>query len=176
MPSLKELIENLKAIEQELPEVLRRSAEVMAHDGKALAERIIKDRGFGALYKNYELPPWYYEGKEINRRGAKFIRDKIDADEGFAWKDLRREQGLQINFVDLSYTARMWTGMRPEPVKEEGGKYFCFMGHNDKEGRDKMNWNFERYGDFIGIALQGQEQVLQEVAVDNILLLLDKYL
>ena len=50
------------------------------------------------------------------------------------------------------------------------------MGHNDNEGRKKMNWNFERYGDFIGKALKGQEEVLEEVATENILLLLDKYL
>lgn len=176
MPSLKELIENLKAIEQELPEVLRQSATIMAHDGKALAERLIKDKGFGAIYKTYSLPAWYYEGKEINRKGWDYIQDMYDKDEGFAWKDLRKAEGLQINFVDLSHTARMWTGMRPDAVKEEGGKYFCMMGHNDNEGKKKMNWNFERYGDFIGIALAGQEEVLKEVAVDNILLLLDKYL
>lgn len=176
MPDLKELIENLKAIESELPEVLKRATEIMAHDGKALAERIIKDKGFGALYKDYDLPAWYYEGKEINRRGWNYIHQMYDKDEGFAWQDLRQAQGLQINFVDLSYTARMWTGMRPEPVQEQDGKYFCFMGHNDNEGRKKMNWNFERYGDFIGIALQGQEEILKEVAIDNVLQLLDRYL
>ena len=41
---------------------------------------------------------------------------------------------------------------------------------------EKMNWNFERYGDFIGKALKGQEEVLEEVATENILLLLEKFL
>jgi hypothetical protein len=176
MASLKQLIENIKAIEQELPNVMRQAAEIMANDGKALAERTIKDKGFGALYNSYELPPWYYEGKELNQIGAKFISEKNEADEGFAWRDLRKEQGLQIDFVDLSYTARMWNGMRPDAVKEEDGKFFCVMGHNDKEGRNKMNWNFERYGDFIGIALEGQEELLQQVAFDHIEQLLEKYL
>ena len=50
MASLRDLINNLKDIEEALPEVLKQSATVMAHDGKALAERIIKDKGFGEVY------------------------------------------------------------------------------------------------------------------------------
>jgi hypothetical protein len=39
-----------------------------------------------------------------------------------------------------------------------------------------MNWNFARYGDFIGKGLKGQEELLQSVAEENIRQLLDELL
>ena len=110
----------------------------------------------------------------MNASGKTYL-DNLD-DEGTNWGEFRQAQGLQNKFVDLSYTTRMWKGMRPDEAQEIDGKFICFMGHNDNEGRQKMNWNFDRYGDFIGKALVGQEDVLHDVAVENILLLLDKFL
>ena len=112
--------------------------------------------------------------KALNARGKSYL-DELDG-EGTNWGEFRQAQGLQNKHVDLSYSTRMWKGMRPDEVQEENGRYFCLMGHNDNEGRKKMNWNFERYGDFIGKALKGQEEVLEEVATENILLLLEKFL
>lgn len=174
MATLRDLINNLKEIEQALPEVLKQSATVMAHDAKALAERIIKDKGFGAVYSSTEVPSiWFYE-KTLNASGKTYL-DNLD-DGATSWGDFRQAQGLQNRFVDLSYTTRMWTGMRPDDVIEKDGIYICWMGHNDNEGRDKMNWNFERYGDFLGKALEGQEDILSEVASENVYNLLEKYL
>ena len=69
MATLRDLINNLKDIEEALPEVLKKSATVMAHDAKALAERIIKDKGFGETYSTNEIPPfWLYE-KALNASG-----------------------------------------------------------------------------------------------------------
>ena len=174
MASLRDLIENLKGIEEALPEVLKQSATVMAHDGKALAERIIKDKGFGEVYSSNEIPSiWFYD-KTLNASGKSYL-DNLDG-EGANWGEFRKAQGLQNKHVDLAYTTRMWKGMRPDEVVEKDGKYLCWMGHNDNEGRNKMNWNFERYGDFIGKALVGQEDVLHDIAVENLFLLLDRFL
>lgn len=175
MANIRDLINNLKKIEEELPEVLRKSATIMAHDAKALAERIIKEKGFGAEYSTKKLPAiWFYENT-LNASGKSYL-DELDDDEGTNWGEFRKAQGLQSNHVDLSYTTRMWKGMRPDAVQEKEGKYFCVMGHNDNEGKRKMNWNFERYGDFIGKALKGQEDILSEVALENLEELLNKYL
>lgn len=174
MATLRDLINNLKDIEEALPEVLKQSATVMAHDAKGKAERIIKDKGFGELYSTKEIPSFRLYGKEIEASGKSYL-DSLDG-EGTNWGEFRQAQGRQSQFVDLNYSTMMWKGMRPDEVQEENGRYFCVMGHNDNEGRKKMNWNFERYGDFIGKALKGQEDVLEEVAIENILLLLNKYL
>lgn len=173
MKTLRDLINDLKDIEKALPEVLRQSATVMAHDAKALAERIIKDKGFGESYSTKEIPSfWLYE-KTLNASGKSYL-DSLDG-EGTNWGEFRKAQGLQSGHVDLAYTTRMWKGMRPDEVQEKDEKYFCIMGHNDNEGTKKMNYNFERYGDFLGKALEGQEELLEDVAVENILKLLEQY-
>lgn len=174
MGNFSELIKNLKAIEEELPQILGKSAFIMANDGKALAERIIKEKGFGETYSTKEIPPFFLYEKSLNSKGKSYL-DSLDG-EGTNWGEFRQAQGLQNKHVDLSYSTRMWKGMRPDEVQEDNGRFFCLMGHNDNEGKRKMNWNFERYGDFIGKALQGQEDVLHDVAVENIYLLLEKYL
>lgn len=172
--SFRELIENLKQVEQELPEILRQAATTMAHDAKALAERTIKNEGFGKRYSTKKAIPahWLYE-KTLNRRGFSYL-DGLDG-ELTNWGEFRQAQGLQTNFVDLSYTARMWQGMRPDEVQEENGRFFCKMGHNDNEGRQKMNWNFERYGDFISIALEGKQDMLKDAALEGIQQLFERY-
>ena len=174
MPTLRDLINNLKAIEKELPEILRQSATVMAHDGKALAERIIIDKGFGESYSTNEIPSYWLYGKELNASGKTYL-DNLEG-EGTNWGEFRKAQGRQNGHVDLNYSTRMWKGMRPDEVQQNGNIFICFMGHNDNEGRNKMNWNFDRYGDFIGKALIGQEDVLFEIAEENIFKLLEKYL
>lgn len=135
--NIQDLIRNIEKFEGSLHEVLLKSATGMALNGKALAERIIKDKGIGEKYSE-------------------------------TYAELRESRGMQTGHVDLTFTTRMWEGMRPDDPINEGSKYFCYLGHNDQEGRNKMNWNFERYGDFIGRALEGQEDVLIEVAIDEV--------
>ena len=163
--NIDELIRNLQKLEDGIHGVLLKTASVMAHDGKSLAERTIKDRGFGAKYSNNPIPAFYMYGKELNKSGRNYLDN---SDEPVNWKGFRQSQGLQTNHVDLAYSTRMWKGMRPDDPINEGSFYFCYLGHNDQEGRNKMNWNFERYGDFIGKALEGQEELLKDVAIENL--------
>ena len=176
MPTLGDLINQMKELEEALPEILKEASVIMAHDAKALAERIIKDKGFGAVYSSNKVPSWFLVGKELNVAGLNYIYDAYDDDEGVNWKGLRDAQGLQTKHVDLAYTTRMWKGMRPDDPQQDGTKFFCVMGHNDNEGKKKMNWNFERYGDFLGKALEGQQDILAEIATDHVFNALEKYL
>lgn len=174
METLRDLINKFKAIEKELPEILRQSATIMAHDGKALAETIIKEKGFGETYSTKEIPSFWLIGKEIKASGKTYL-DNLEG-EGTNWGEFRKAQGRQNGHVDLNYSTRMWKGMRPDEVQQIDNIFICYMGHNDNEGRDKMNWNFDRYGDFIGKALNGQEDILFEIAEENIIKLLEKHL
>ena len=64
--NLKELIEKFKAIRDALPEVLPDVATSMSLTAKAIAERTIKDKGFGELYSDTEVPAWFFKGKELS--------------------------------------------------------------------------------------------------------------
>lgn len=173
---ISELIQAFKKLEEGLDDVLLKTASVMAEDAVGLANSIIVEEGFGAKYSEKVVPAFFFYGKELNAGGKKFIEaleDNPDSN-GTNWGDFRKAQGRQNAFVDLNYSTKMWGGMRPDEPQKVGATYFCFIGHNNAEGRNKMNWNFERYGDFIGKALKDQEDLLREVAEENIKIFLDE--
>jgi hypothetical protein len=138
-------------IERSLPEI----ATSVSLTAKALAERTIKEKGFGAVYSTSELPAFWFQGKESTQRGASFIENKIKKDEGMAWRDLREAEGLQTEHVDLTFTGEMFAGMYPDDPVVEGNRVIAPLGHTNKEGQKKMNYNRDRYGDFIGKVLVG---------------------
>ena len=175
---IQELIHKLKSVQDNLDLILMDSASVMAHDAKGLAERIIKEKGFGASYSTKTYPAFFFYGKQLNAKGSAYLETIQDdpESEGTNWGLFRKAQGLQNSHVDLTYTTRMWKGMRPDEPQKEGSRYFCYMGHNDQEGQKKMNWNYERYGHFLGKALEGQEEILREVAEENIRNLIEETL
>ena len=172
---ISELIQALKKLDESIDNVLLQTASVMAEDAVGLANSIIVEQGFGATYSQKTVPAFFFYGKELKASGKKYIESLEDNPEsdGTNWGDFRKAQGRQNAFVDLNYSTKMWGGMRPDEPQKVGSTYFCFIGHNNREGRDKMNWNFERYGDFIGKALEDQEDILREVAEENIRQILD---
>lgn len=177
MAEIRQLIENLKKIQDGLQQVLLDSASIIAHDALGLAEQSILEKGFGEQYSDKAIPSYFLKGKEINAGGLSYLQKVEDDPEVVAnWKGFRKAQGLQTGFVDLSYSRTMWQGLRPDEPQNEGSRYFCNIGHNNVEGQKKMNWNFARYGDFIGKGLKGQEDILQEVAEENVRMLLDQML
>ena len=73
MAEFKELILAFKAVRDALPEVLPQAATSVSMAGKALAERTVKDKGFGEEYSTTKVPAWFMKGKELNKRGANYI-------------------------------------------------------------------------------------------------------
>lgn len=162
MADLNDLKQTLQRIIEALPEVLPQVATSMSLTAKAVSERIIKDRGFGYTYSENEFPVWFLTGKELNGRGLNFIKtvqkeaETLDIDPTANWMQFRGAQGLQTAFVDLTYSGKMWAGMFPQAVKVDGTQYIAPLGNNTVEGQQKMNWNYERYNDFLGAALSGE--------------------
>lgn len=174
------LINQLKRVREELPAALAETATSMSMTAKAISERTIKDKGFGAQYSYAEYPVWFLKGKQLNAKGLKYIQQKereADKNDEFAtgnWREFREAQGLQTKHVDLTYSGKMWAGMFPQEVQISGYKYIAPLGNNTQEGQDKMNWNFERYGDFIGETLTGENlDILYRVAIDELIRFLD---
>lgn len=169
MASLEDLRKKLEQLQVDLPAVLLQAATTVSMGGKALAERTIKDKGFGAMYSTEKVPAWFMEGKELNASGSNFIDEKIKKNEETNWKEFRGVQGLQINYVDLSYSNEMWCGMFPQEAYQSGTKFIAPLAHNNRAGQDKMNWNKKRYGDFIGKALKGNMDIMAKASIDEIM-------
>jgi hypothetical protein len=184
-----------EAIKAKLPEV----AEVLAISAKGMAERNIKENGFGKIYSAARYPAWFLHGKELNQKGTKFLADRgvtgpgqqgetkkprkkkgetgdpAPFDKLTNWGEFRAAQGLQNAFVDLSYSNKMWANMQPVYVDTQGLVVRAYLGATNREAQEKMNYNRERYGDFIREALTEENgRVLIEVVQNELLNILEQ--
>lgn len=176
MPDVSELKKSLERLRELIKENLPRIATLVTLTAKALAERRIKDKGFGEVYSANPIPVWFFEGKDLRASGRKYIQDKQDKGDGLGtWKEFRQAQGLQTEHVDLTYSGFMWAGMMPDEPTEENGIVFAILSGSTKEVQEKMNWNRDRYGDFIGRALTPDDfDILKQVIIDEILPLVEE--
>jgi|SRR6188768_1024523 len=175
MATLQDLINRMKdvkaALEQSLPDI----ATSVAITAKALAERTIKDKGFGAQYSHTEVPAFWFLGQENTQVGRSFLETAIKEGKGVAWRDLRNAEGMQTEHVDLTFTGEMFAGMFPGDVVKEGDKYTAPLGHTNKAGQDKMNYNRDRYGDFIGKVLRGDNyDIMVKVATEEVIRIFER--
>lgn len=160
---LKQKLIKLKA---QLPTIYEECAKEFSLNVKALAVSNITNSGVkdesgsAEVYSENEVPAFWFRGKELNASGISFLdglpKIKKTSKEGKEyesqftnWGDFREAQGLQKRFVDLSYSNEMWRGMLPGDVEVIGNKYISPLGHTNRAGQDKMNWNYHRYGNFI---------------------------
>ena len=134
-----------KVVYERMPNII----EDYAHEASILSERKIIDSGFGEDYSTNEVPAFFFLGKELNAGGKKIIKEKSKKKEGLNWSGFRAAQGLPNDHVTLSYSNEMWRGLSIIKVEKKGGKFIAYLGGNSKASKDKLTWNFERYGDFI---------------------------
>jgi hypothetical protein len=71
MPDINALKEKLKQIEEAVLQKAPEIAITLTLSAKALAERNIKDKGFGYKYSQNKIPAWFLHGKELNQKGTK---------------------------------------------------------------------------------------------------------
>lgn len=182
MPGIQEfknLMEQMReAMRKKLPDI----AATMSISAKAIAERKIKNAGFGRTYSTTQVPAFLFAGKELNAQGTKWLENhgvtsdgkqgegkkkrrkkKSDPDPGSYdkttnWGEFRGAQGLQNQFVDLSYSNKMWANIQPVRVEQKGDLYLAPLGGTNTEAVNKMNWNRDRYGDFIGKMIEEPER------------------
>jgi hypothetical protein len=202
MPDISDFKKRLKEIEEAILQKLPEIAISMTLSAKALAERQIKDAGFGAKYSQNKIPAWFLHGKELNQKGTKFLEDhgvdagtgkqgeakkkrrkkKGDPDPGkfdtlTNWSEFRAAQGLQVAHVDGSYSNKMWANM--QPLKPYQSLYIIYspLGATNTEAQAKMNYMRDRYGDFIGKAItEENRQILTDLVADEVVKVISEFL
>jgi hypothetical protein len=192
MADMNDLKERLKQIAEAVRNKLPDIAVTLTISAKALAEREIRNQGFGSVYSKNKIPAWFLDGKELNGAGAAWLDAKkkkdaknthvqdgqkfYPADYGTNWGEFRAAQGLQTAHVDLGYTNMMWSNMQPVRVEQKGDVYLAPLGGTNTETQDKMNWNRDRYGDFIGKVLTDEHRLLLiDVVVAEVVNVLDQF-
>jgi hypothetical protein len=189
MPDISELQRQIREARQAVLNALPEIATENAINAKALAERKIRQVGFGAKYSGNRVPAFYFIGEELNAQGRKYLEDKIKKDEkethvqdgvkfysednGLTWGEFRKAQGLQADHVDLGYTNKMWAGLVPEAPFYQEGKIICRLAGNSVEVINKLSWNYKHYGDFFAKVFGPPElQALTAATVDRIRIIL----
>jgi hypothetical protein len=191
---ISEFKKRTQQLREQLTAHLPQIAETLAISAKALAERNMKEQGFGVMYSTRQVPAWFFHGKELNARGTKFLEDrgvhpatgaqgaakkkrrkqKGDPDPGHfdkttTWGEFRAAQGLQKAFIDLSYSNKMWANMGVTATVERNGAILALLGSTNREAQNKMNWNFERFGDFIRKSLTAEHgKILGALAISEV--------
>lgn len=154
-----------EAIENGLPIIMQEAAQM----ARVLAERNIVEKGFGETYSTNEVPAFFFLGKELNEKGEKAIKDAQKSKKGLTWGAFREAQGLQSNHVDLHYSNEMFRGLSVTQVYRNGNKFFAVLGSTTETGKQKMEWNFKRYGDFLTKSLGDKErEILADLANEGI--------
>lgn len=175
--SIDDLINDLNRVEARLRELLPDVAIVLTLSAKAISERTIKDKGFGRKYSETTYPAWFLHGKELNKKGEQFIKEKEKKKELTNWKALRIAQGLQVDHVDYTYTGSTFRNMGPAPVEVRDAVFSAPLAATNVEAQNKMNWGRDRYGDFIGAALTPEDfKNLQQIVINEIMKVLNEVL
>lgn len=181
MATISDLQARIKQAKRELQAALPELAVENALNGKGLAERKIREVGFGAKYSNNRVPAWYFVGQQLNKAGENYLINKTKLDEkntkivngekvyaedaGVTWAELRQAQGLQTEHVDLGYTNKMWAGLIPQTPYYEEGKIICRLAGTNVEVINKLSWNFQHYGDFFAKVLGPKEIEVMTLAL-----------
>lgn len=177
MADINDLRIRLANVKKQVQEALPDMALTNTIAAKALIERNIRDIGFGAHYSNNKLPAWFFEGKAKSKAGEAYIKSvekrdqsaKEGDDTGMTWAELRTAEGLPTDHVNLSFTNKMFAGLGPLQTYFVNGVIYCPLGGSTQEVVDKLNWNRERYGDFLGKVLTNKElEVLRDVILETI--------
>lgn len=187
MPSIEELKRKFQEIRDAIRAELPVIATTLTVSAKALAERRIVEKGFGAKYSQVDLPSWFLRGKELNQKGTAYLNelDKVQELDAAGepkkgkgktnWGKFRQAQGLQAGYVDLHYSNKMFANMQPLKAEMIDDVVRAPLGATNKEAQDKMNWNRDRYGDFIGKAMTSEDfNLLGEIVMDEVLKVLER--
>lgn len=192
MPDLKDFVNEMNQLQEDSKNGLKKLVTTMVITAKALSERNIKERGFGKEYSDYKLPVFFFIGKELNAGGTEYIESRKEtkskkikkleditekdlADGMGNWGEFRAAQGLQVEHVDLSYSNKMWASMSPTEVQEIGLIFRSELGSTNEEGQSKMNFSFERYGDFIMVSLNDDDRkVIDSIVLNGLKEIIEK--
>lgn len=192
MPDISVFKQRLRQFAEEARQKLPDVATTLTLSAKALAERNIKDHGFGIDYSENLIPAWFFHDKELNAGGAAWLKqhgvggdgkpgeathqkgkkrkkgvEEEKVDRFGNWKQFREAQGLQAGFVDLSYSNKMWAGMGPLSLVVKGDVFIVPLGATNRQAAKEMDYNFDRFGDFVGKGLTTDNFTTLAVSVSD---------
>lgn len=182
-----QFIAKLQATQEALKVALPDIAQRLTANVKALAEKNILDKGFGARYSENMIPVFFFADKSLNAGGREYLvehgvnppgaakKKRKKKNEGQPidplgnWGEFRAANGRQNAFVDLHFSGQMFRGLVPIQPKVDGYIAVCILGATNEEVKKETSYNYQRYGDFISKALGKEEfDILEQAVIEDI--------
>lgn len=186
------------AIDQSVAEMEPVMVEA-ALNAKAILVRRIQRQGFSAKYSSKEVPTYLLKGftgkngvvyppRYLNNSGKAFLEaeEKKQYEENkrsngnframVTWASLRGAQGIQVQFVDLTYSGKMFQNWRLPGSYREGLKVGGFVGGTDDETKKKLKWNKSRYPEFDKLNDEERSIISENLIKPRLLEIIDKNL
>jgi hypothetical protein len=150
----------INGISQRLPSTM----QVIGSDAIAVIKTRIQQRGESADgsrfpgYSTKEVPSFFFEGKGKRKlKKDSFGETILQQNDFLSYKQWREENGLQTDYVDMTFTGEM---MRSLKIIEQGNTpdgYAVKIAGGTEEGDQKFDWNSKRYGDVLRVSKEEEE-------------------
>jgi hypothetical protein len=129
----------------------------MAQTGLALVTLRIQRDGLPGKprYSSAPFPTYLYWGNALNARGKDYIKKNPLG----SWGAFRQAQGLPAEVVNLTYSGRMLRSLTVAPAGTTGTLHSAHVVAADQESANKVQWNEDRYGDFLTPLPAEQQQI-----------------
>lgn len=155
--SIDEAIERLTKLEQVIEEGLESISQEVAMDAVGLIVNRIQQKGLeGRRYSDNPLPTFFFS-RNADKKGA--LKQLAKQKGGVSYKDWRQMNNLQTDHVDLTFTGRMWQNIGIVGTVRREDAFITIIGGFDKEVKDKLRWNAQRFGDFFMVNTEEKEMI-----------------
>lgn len=134
------------------------NAVKIALDSLAMVKRRVINTGkneIGQSYGKYSkavVPFFYYYGKETNRNNKTAV-DELRRKHGFfaSYHDWRVVNNLQVNFINFSFTNRMWSSLAPVVLINRESRTVVGIEAKSSKDQDKLEFQNARYGEILAV-------------------------
>lgn len=146
MPTVEEFMDNLNKVLDRTATEMEPVMVEAALNAKALLSRRVHAEGFGRKYTSR------------------------------AYAALRVKRGMQIRFVDLTFTGKMFQNWRLPGSYREDLKVGGYVGGTDDETKKKLKWNKSRYPEFDKLSDEEKSIIAENLVKPRLLTILNKNL
>lgn len=179
MSTLNDLDERLLMVEQALLKEGPKIVQLYAADYLAEAVNEIQTKGIEGA--KYSTDP-FYAGKSIynNKSGfsprGKEFKDQKKKDRGKkvdgsdrktmylpgGYEELRRLNGLQTAFVDLTFSGRMLANLGVRKETSDSGKIMAYLGASNEEEIDKLSGHAAKFKNLLRLSIEKLKPIQED--------------